>query len=409
MSIYKYVAITKEGKRITGETEADNKETVLNFLQQKDLTIVSVSEKVGVKLNEMLSNDIGGLPLKERLILVKQLATMISAGIPVIQAIDILVQQAERPSLKAKLQDVYKSIESGSSLSEAFRRQPGIFTDIHLSLLAAGEKSANLNEMLLKIADDLEKSNNLRGKIVGALIYPSIIFVALIVVFILMITTMIPQVKDLYKTLGQDQLPAVTQVLVDVGNLFVNPVFLVVLVVLIIAAVASYKYANSTEGGKRFIDRLKLRMPIFGPILKEYEIVQFTRLMSMLMKSGIQIIEVINIVTNSAGNQVYKDILKKSADEVTKGSGLAMAIAKYNEQEAFPLILVRIMSTGEESGKLDQIMQDMSTFYQSELDQVTSNLTKVLEPLIMVIAGGMVAFLAIAVYLPIFQVGQYVQ
>jgi len=409
MGVYRYIAITKEGERITGEREADSKDTVLRFLQDKNFTVVSLNEKVGVQLDKLLSGDVGGMPLKDKLVLVRQLSTMISAGIPIIQAIDILVQQEEKPAMKAKLLNIYKSIESGSSLSEAFRRQPGIFSEIHMSLLQAGEKSANLNEMLLKIADDLEKSNSIRGKIIGAMIYPAIIFIALIGVFVLMITTMIPQVKELYESLGQHQLPAVTQILVDIGNLFTNPFFLVVLVIVIISIIATYRYADTTEKGKRFIDRMKLKIPIFGGIIKKAEIVQFTRLLSMLMKSGIQIIDAITIVRNSSGNKIYKDILTKSIDEVTKGNGLAVSIAKYNEYDAFPIILVRIMSTGEESGKLDQILQDMSVFYQAELDQVTSNLTKIMEPLIMVLAGGMVAFLAIAVYLPIFQVGQYVQ
>ena len=409
MPIYKYEAITKEGQRISGEKEADTKDIILRFLQDRSYTVVSVNEKLGFQFQKILSGDIGGLPLKEKLILVKQLSTMISAGIPIIQAIDILVQQTEKPSLKAQLQNVYKSIEGGTSLSEAFRKQPGLFSEIHLSLLAAGEKSANLNEMLLKIADDLEKSNSIRGKIIGAMIYPAIIFIALIGVFVLMVTTMIPQVRELYKTLGQSELPFVTQVLVDISNWFSNPFIIVLFVALIVAGIATFRYANTTVKGKRAIDKFKLKIPIFGKIIMKYEVVQFTRLLSMLMKSGIQIIDAIQIVTNSAGNQIYKDILAQSIQEVTKGNGLAVSIAKYNEADAFPLILIRIMSTGEESGKLDQILQDMANFYQAELDQVTANLTKIMEPLIMVLAGGMVAFLAIAVYLPIFQVGNFVQ
>jgi type IV pilus assembly protein PilC len=409
MALFKYVAINSNGQRITGEKTVANKDEIVRFLMDKDLTVVSISEKLSLNFNNMFSSDIGGLPLKERLVIVKQLSTMISAGIPIIQALDILVQQSEKPSLKTKMMNVYRSIEAGSTLAESFRKEAGIFTDVHLNLLAAGEKSANLTEMLDRIAEDLEKSRNLRGKIVGALIYPAIIFVVMIVVVILMITTMIPQVKELYLTLGQTELPFVTQILVDIGNLFSNPVAVLFIITILLAAYATFKYANTTVAGKRFIDEVQLKAPIFGSLTRKAEVVQFCRLFSMLMASGVQIIEAIEIVENASGNQIFKDVLNKSRNEITKGVTLSQAITKFNKLEAFPLILIKIISTGEESGKLDHMLRDMGRFYEAELDQAASNLTKSMEPLIMVIAGGMVAFLAIAVYLPMFQVGQFVK
>lgn len=408
MAFFKYVVTTSAGQRIEGEKESPSKDDLVNYLQSQSFTIISISENVGFNLQRVFQSDVGGLPLNDKVVLLKQLSTMVGANIPIIQAIDILIQQTEKKSLKLKLQSIYKSIEAGTSLAEAFKKEGGILSDVHLNLLAAGEQSANLNEMLEKIAIDLEKSKSLRGKITGALIYPAIIFTAIIVVVFLMITVMIPQVKDLYLSLGQTELPAVTQVLVSLGESFNNPASIVVMIVLVISAIGLYKYAYTTPKGAEQIDRIKLKIPIFGQLIQKSEVAQFCRLTAMLAKSGIQIIEAIEIVGNASGNRVFKNIILNSKNEVIKGSTISLALAKYNEKSAFPVVLVRIISTGEESGKLDKILEDMSAFYEGEVQQLADNLTKLMEPLIMVVAGGLVGFLAIAVYLPIFQVGQFV-
>lgn len=409
MAFYKYVVTTSNGQRIEGEKESSSKEDLVAYLQSQSFTIISITENIGVNFNKLFQSDIGGLPLNDKVVLLKQLSTMVGANIPIIQAIDILIQQTEKKALKTKLQNIYKSIEAGTSLAEAFQKEQGILSEVHLNLLAAGEQSANLNEMLDKIAKDLEKTKSLRGKITGALIYPAIIFIAIILVVFLMITVMIPQVKDLYLSLGSDELPPVTQFLVTIGESFNNPFTVIILIITVASLFGLYKYSYATEKGAEFFDRLKLRIPIFGQLIQKSEIAQFCRLTSMLARSGIQIIEAIEIVGNASGNRIIKNIILNSKNEVIKGSTLSLAIAKYNEDRAFPVVLVRIIATGEESGKLDKILEDMSNFYEGEVQQLADNLTKLMEPLIMVIAGGLVGFLAIAVYLPIFQVGQLVE
>lgn len=408
MKLFKYSAITPGGQRIDGEREADNKEDIVRYLQSQNLTVLTISDTLGFDFKKAFNTDIGGIPLNERVVLLKQLSTMIGASIPIIQAIDILVQQTEKESLKEKLQNIYKSIESGNTLSDALKREKGILSEVHINLIQAGEKSANLNEMLDQIADDLEKNKNLRGKIRGAMIYPVIIFITIFVVMAIMITTMIPQVKDLYRSLGQEELPAVTEILVKIGDVLNNPVGLISLLFVVIIGFVVYKYSYSLEKGRLAIDKFKLRIPVFGNLIKKSEVAQFCRLSSMLSKSGIQILEVIQIVSNTSDNAVFKKILNSAREDVLKGNGLSLSIARFNINEAFPIILLRIMATGEESGKLDKVMDDMSEYYQNEVEQIAGNLTKLMEPLIMLIAGGLVAFLAIAVYLPIFQVSQFV-
>lgn len=404
MSEFNYSAITADGKRIKGVRESETKEDVVNYLTTNNLTVISVDEKIGVSLNKLVNIEIGGYPLAEKVVLVKQLSTMISAGIPLIQCIDILAQQAEKDSIKTKLENVYKMIESGITLSEAFRREEGIFSEVQLNLIAAGEKSGNLSEMLQKVSEDLDKSKNLRGKIVGAMIYPAIIFTIMFVVLVIMITFMVPQIKILYSSLGQDELPLVTQILVTIGEILGRPVSLLLTILTVVMIFVIYKYVNSTKAGKILVDRLKLKVPVFGKLITKIELAEFCRILSMLLKSGIPIIDAINIVSRALGNKVFIDAVSSSVDGIKKGESLSLSLAKHNTYGAIPLVLLKIIATGEEAGKLDKVLQDMSEFYDNEVEQITNNLTKLLEPFILVIAGVMVGFLAVAVYLPIYSI-----
>jgi type IV pilus assembly protein PilC len=375
-------------------------------LYEQGLTIVSVVEKIGVDISALAKSDIGGLPLQDKVILTKQLATMSSAGIPLLQSLDILIQQTEKESLKIKLQEVYKSVQGGSALSDAFQKVGGIYNEVQINLIAAGEKSGNLNDILEKVADDLEKNKDLRGKILGAMIYPVIIFGVIIVVLVVMMVFMIPQVKSLYESFGATELPFITQILVNISTFFSNPAVLVGMLVGIIALIILYRYYNSTEAGKFFIDRMKLKIPVFGNLIKKVNLAEFCRLTAMLIQSGMPILDVLQIVGKATNNKVFSDVLYKSHDELIKGSSLALSSAKYNKYQVYPLLLIKIIATGEESGKLDEILSDMGKFYENDVNQITSNLTKLMEPFILIVAGGLVALLAVGIYLPMYQLGQ---
>ncbi|BCX13858.1 MAG: type II secretion system protein F [Candidatus Dojkabacteria bacterium] len=408
---FKYVAINSEGKRIEGNREADSREDVVNFLLNQDLTIVSISENINLDFKKILSSDIGGLPLAEKLVLVKQLSTMISAGIPLLQALDILVQQTEKEALKEKLQKVYEGVESGQTLSKSFAKVGGIFSEVQLSLISAGEQSGNLAEMLLKVTDDLEESKNLRGKIVGALIYPAIILTVLVVVVVVMIVFMVPQIEALYESLNRDdlELPITTRFFIFISNFFRNPFGLIIFLISMFGLYLGFRAYASTPGGRLNVDRFKLKIPVFGKLIIKAELTQFTRVLSMLLQSGIPIIESIKITAEALGNEAFKQTVKASVDGVKKGESLSVSLAKNNKYNVLPLILLKMIATGEESGKLDKVLEDISRFYNAEVKQTTDNLTKLLEPFILLFAGVMVAFLALSIYLPIYQIMNAVQ
>lgn len=402
---FTYVGVTRAGNKIEGKRSANDKNELLGYLNSQGFTVISIRENYGKQFKQIFNRDIGGLPLSEKVLIAKQLSTMISAGLPIIQAMGIILDQQTKPGLKTKFQEIYKKLESGISLSEAFRTADGIFSDVQLNLISAGEKSGNLNEMLLKVSEDLEKSKGLRGKIVGAMIYPAVIFVVLIIVVVVMIVFMVPQVQSLYESFGQKDLPLVTRILVRISEFFASPIFLITFPTLIISSFYAYRSYYKDPKHKVIVDSFKLKIPVFGKLITKINLSEFCRVTSMLIKSGVPIIESIGIVSNAMSNHVFKKIINDAKEDVAKGSAMYLALAKNNTKNGFPEILIKIIATGEESGKLDKVLDDMYKYYNGEVEQITANLTKLLEPFILVLVGGMVAFLAVAIYLPIYQIG----
>ncbi|GAB4284851.1 MAG: type II secretion system F family protein [Candidatus Dojkabacteria bacterium] len=409
MPLYKYTAIKSNGQKVEGSKEAGSREQLLNFLQSQDLTVLTLRESFSVDFKKLLNTEIGGISRTEKVIIAKQLATMISAGIPIIQAIGILANQSLKQNAKEKLSEIYKKIESGFTLSKAFRTVGGFFNEIQLSLIEAGEKSGNLNEMLRKVAEDMDKAKKLRGKIQGAMIYPAIIFLVLVAIIFIMVIFMVPQVEQLYRSLNSEaELPFITNLLVNFADTARSPLFIFGLLFFIFGAIAAYKTFTAKTERKVIVDSLKLKIPIFGSLMQKSQLSEFCRVSAMLIKSGISILDTISIVANSMGNSLYTKILLDSKIDVSKGSSFSLALAKNNIKEAFPAILIRIISTGEEAGEMDRVLNDMHLFYDDEVEQMTSNLTKLLEPFILVIVGGLVALLAVAIYLPIYNIGSLV-
>jgi type IV pilus assembly protein PilC len=408
MAQYTYTVVDQNGNRISKKVESDSKDKLLSFLLSQGYTIVSIHEDFFIDWKRITSTEIGGLPLKDRVLIFKQLSTMISAGVTIIQAIKILVEQAEKVGLKEKLENVYKQIEGGNSLTEALRRSKGLLSEVQINLVDAGEKSGNLTEMLLRVTEDLEKSKKLRGKITGALIYPAIIFIVLIVVIVVMIVFMVPQIKELYASFGATELPFVTALLVSFGEFISNPISVVTIIFGIPVALVGYRFYISDLKRKKGIDAIKLKFPVFGNLIKKIYLAEFCRVTSMLLKSGVSIVDAVSIVATTIPNQVIKQVLVDAQSDILKGVSFAVSIAKNNSKGVIPEILIKVISTAEESGKIDQVLADMGKYYEDEVEQISSNLTKLLEPFILVLVGGFVAFMAVAIYLPIYQVGNLV-
>ncbi|MDD3647995.1 MAG: type II secretion system F family protein [Candidatus Dojkabacteria bacterium] len=395
MAVYEYVAMNKEGKTVRGDYDAQNRTEVVDFLHEKQLVVVHIDEKVGFSFKDISSFQIGGIPLPSKVVFAKQFATMISAGLPLIQALDVLASQEKNPAFKKALDAVTKSVEGGNKLSQAFEKHK-VFSEVELNLIAAGEESGNLVEIMQRVAENLEKQKDFQSKVKGAMIYPAIIMIVMVVVVILLMMFMIPAVSDLYDDFDAE-LPWMTQLLVTISNFFAS--FWWAVVAFFIASVFGIRYYYSTPSGREVIDRILLTIPIIGTLNTKVQLAEFSRLLALLLKSGVSIISAINIVANALSNIHFKNALKTAAKEVEKGTPLAVPISRNDD---FPLVVSHMIATGENTGNLDKVLSDVANYYQTEVDYMTTNLTKTLEPIILVVVGGMVAFLAFAIYGPIY-------
>ncbi|MBN2015738.1 type II secretion system F family protein [Candidatus Dojkabacteria bacterium] len=402
MALYEYVAVESSGKTVKGDYEAKDRNEVVDFLHEKNLVVVHVDEKLKRNLKDIFNIQIGGIPLTNKVVFSKQLATMISAGLPLLQALEVLASQEKNAPFKASLENVIQLVEGGSKLSNAFAKQKGVYTAVELNLISAGEESGNLVEMIQQVADNLEKQKDFQSKVRSAMIYPAIMFVAIIGVVALLMIFMVPAVEDLYEDFG-GELPWVTKAIVAISNFMVS--FWWLLVFIIICGLVAYRYYYSTPSGRQVIHRLILSMPVFGDLNTKIQLAEFGRLLSMLLTSGISIIESLNIVSGALSNVHFKKAVKDATFDVEKGTPLAVPLSK---NEDFPLIVSRIIATGESTGNLDKVLKDLGKYYQTEVDYMTSNLTKLMEPIILFIVGGVVAFLALVVYMPIYNLATIV-
>ncbi|MFQ5492617.1 MAG: type II secretion system F family protein [Candidatus Dojkabacteria bacterium] len=405
MPNYSYKATKQTGEAVAGTRKAENREEVVKFLHDQGLIVISIEQKLGLNIGNLNEIQIGGVPLKEKVIFTRQLATMLSAGLPIAGSLEILIEQTKYAGLRKKLTNVYKDVQSGLPLAASFRKYDVIFNELQLSLIEAGEQSGNLVEIILQIADDLQGSAQIRSRIRGAMIYPAVIFLAIIVVVIVLVVFMIPAVEDLYADLGGGELPAITRALVTISDFFSNPLGLLVTIVVVVASIFGFRGYYSSESGRKVVDKILLRVPVFGNLQSKMQVLQLSRLLRMLIKSGIPIIDALKATANSMSNIHYRIALQYAAQEVAKGSPLAPPLAK---SKIIPLIVVKMIATGEETGSLEKILGDLTQFYSDQVDEITSNLTKLMEPLILLIVGGLVALLAVAVYLPIYNVANIV-
>lgn len=404
MALFKFEVADKQGKVLSGKREAETAKEVADYLHGKDLVVITIEESFDIK--NILGIQIGGVPFKEKVFLIKQLTFMLEAGLPILQALEVLVEQAKYPGLENKLKKVYFDVKGGLPLATSFAKQDVIFDEIQISLIESGEKSGNLVEVMQQIAIDIEKKHKLKSKVKNAMIYPVVIVLTAIVVMIVLVIYMVPAVVELYQDLGaEDKIPLVTRILVSISNFFTSPYGLIVSILVLLGMILGYRILYTSQGGRKLIDKFYLKMPILGVLITNIQVVDMTRMLSMLLKSGIPIIEAMYSTAGALSNIHYSNALLVSSEKVSKGSALSISLAKF---DVIPSIVVKMIATGEDTGSLDKILHDLSSFYENEVNEMTANLTSLIEPLLLLIVGGMVAFLAIAVYFPIYNIAQII-
>lgn len=400
MPIYKWEGKTLKGLIKKGEMEAPSEAAIRIHLRQQNIIptkIVSKGKEIKISL-----------PFKKKVkqrsiaIFTRQLSTMIDAGLPLVQSLEILSSQQENKIFKQILREIREDVEGGSTFAGALKKHPATFTELYTNLVVAGEEGGILDTILTRLANYIEKAEALKKKVKSALVYPStIVGVAIIVVMILMIFV-IPVFETMFKSAGQS-LPLPTLIVLAMSK-FVKKYVLIVIPGLILLIYLLRKYYQ-TESGKTIMDRLLLKFPVFGPLFQKIAVARFARTLGTLVSSGVPILDGLNIVAKTAGNRVVEIAILNARNSIREGETIADPLGRSG---IFPPMVIQMISVGESTGALDSMLSKIADFYEEEVDVSVSNLTSLLEPFLMIFLGVVIGGVVIAMYLPIFQMASAV-
>jgi type IV pilus assembly protein PilC len=383
----------KAGKVVKGELRAGGESIVAASLRRQGIQVTSVKkvrQRGGKKITE-----------KDITIFTRQLAVMMKAGVPLLQAFDIVGRGHANPSVGKLLLDIKTDVETGSSLGQAFRKHPRYFDALFCNLVAAGEAAGILDTLLERLATYKEKILAIKGKIKSALFYPiSIIVVALVVTAVIMIFV-IPVFKDLFKSFGAD-LPGPTLFVMKISDFFTGNWYIIFPGLIGGIWFFFFMWKRSVTM-QRFMDRLALRVPVFGDVIRKASIARWCRTLSTMFAAGVPLVESLDSVAGSAGNYVYYEATKRVQSEVSTGTGLTVAMTNSG---VFPSMVLQMVAIGEESGSLDAMLSKVADFFEQEVDEAVESLSSLMEPMIMVVLGVLIGGIVIAMYLPIFKMGQ---
>ena len=400
MPVFKWEGKTLKGTIKKGEMEAPNEGAIRMHLRQQNI----IPTKIAAKGKEIKISLPFGKKVKQRSIAIftRQLATMIDAGLPLVQSLEILSSQQEHKIFKNILREIREEVEGGSTFAGALKKHPATFNDLYTNLVVAGEEGGILDNILTRLANYIEKAEALKKKVKSALVYPSVIVgVAIIVVMILMIFV-IPVFEQMFEGAGQT-LPLPTLVVVVISK-FVRKYIYIVIPAIILLFYLFKKY-HQTEGGKAVLDRLLLKLPVFGPLFQKIAVARFSRTLGTLVSSGVPILDGLNIVSKTAGNKTIETAIMNARASIREGETIADPLGRSN---IFPPMVIQMIAVGESTGALDSMLSKIAEFYEEEVDVAVTNLTSLLEPLLMIFLGVVIGGVVIAMYLPIFQMASAV-
>ncbi len=396
MERFEYAILDKDGKIVTGVVEAKSRDGAAKSLLDQNLTPIRISQE---KKFDLLAkfNKIGKVPLAELVLFTEELATLVNAGIPLTQSLNILGKQTTNTKLKATIEDLSKEINEGVALSAAMEKHPKAFNRLYVNMVKAGEIGGTLDKELMKLTEQLNKDHELRAKIKGAMTYPVVIVVGMVGAMIYMMLTIIPQLQDMFEELG-GELPAATKVLIFLSDAITK--YGIVTFFVIASIVYAFIYTkNHFVAFRRFLHRIILRIPVVGKLSAKINVTQFASTLGSLLSSGVNVTEALEIVGDSTSNLLFKEAIEDAARKVKNGINIGDALKTHT---IFPVLVTQMIAVGEETGSLDTILAKISEFYGREVDNMTRNLSTLLEPMIMIIIGVCVGFMMVAIITPIY-------
>jgi type IV pilus assembly protein PilC len=395
-TIFQWSGKTAKGTIESGEMTAASKDDVIAQLRRRNIVATVVNEKT--KKPGGISFGGGRVKDKDIVVFTRQFATMIDAGLPLVQALDILSSQVESKTLSKTLQQVKADVESGATYADALKKHPRVFTELYVNMVAAGEAGGILDTILNRLAAYIEKAMKLKKKVKGAMVYPAVVSTIAVAVIAVIMIFVVPTFTQMFASLG-GTLPLPTRMVVGLSHFIAGPGGIITLG-LAVAFVIAIVQIRRTEKGKHAIDKILLKLPIFGNLLNKVAVAKFTRTLGTLVSSGVPILDGLEITAKTSGNKVIEYAIMDVRRGVVGGKTLAEPITKA---KVFPPMVTHMIAVGESTGALDAMLSKIADFYDDEVDAVASNLTAMMEPILMVFLGGSVGFIVIAMYLPIFR------
>lgn len=380
-----------------GAVEAVNEEVVANLLSDKGLSIISIEKRDTLGMHRYRLTFLRSVKSKQLVVFFRQFSVMVQANLPIIKSLRILIKQTENKRLKEAIVGITSEIEGGSRLSDAMANYPEIFTDFFVNLIKSGETSGRLAEVMEYIAEQQEKDYELQSQIKGAMIYPVFILSGLVIVAGVVMTFVIPQITGILIDSGVT-LPLTTRILIGTSDFLRNWWWQMILA--LVALIVILSISLNTRRGKFFIDRLKLKIPIFGAIFKDIYVVRITRSFHTLLKGGVPVAQSLEVVKQVVGNRVFEDILDETIRQVDEGNSIVDSLIGKKEM---PIMVSQMISVGEESGGLERVLEELSKFYSREIDNYVRNLSVLIEPVVMVLLGIAVGVFVAAVIMPMWQ------
>lgn len=397
MPVFTYDAKTADGKRLRGTVRAPDRKQAQSELQRKNITVVTVKELKPKK-------DIFGKPiqakasLKDITMMTRQLSTMIGAGLTLIESLETLYEQAKEPAIKLALDDIIERVRAGSDLSSALANHPKVFSRIYVNMVKAAEVSGQLDVILGRLAEYLEEMESLKREVKGAIMYPIFSLSLILLITCGLVVFVIPQFKGMFKQMGLEKLPVLTEIMLAIGD-FAQEYFFY-LAGGLVAAILAIRFYTRTKGGQRIWHIFLFNLPIFGELMRKVAISRFTRTLGTLLESGVNMLQSLEIVAGVAGNRIIEEATLYARDQISRGKQLS---GPMGEHKVFPPLLIRMVGVGEKTGQLEGLLRKVSEFYDHEVRTTVKALTSVLEPILISIMGLVVGTIVVAIFLPILE------
>lgn len=401
MSKYLYTAKNAEGKPRSGEIDAKNERDLAFQLRSEGYIVTSIErlEDPDGKPHINILDRLQGVSLKEKLFFTRNLSVMISSGLTIARALSNLEVQTKNKHFKVVLNNVYKDVQKGLALSDALAKYPAIFNDLFVNMIRVGEVGGTLEDSLDIVTIQMEKEHELRSKVRGAMIYPAVIVFAMAGVGVIMLTYILPQILGVFGDMDVE-LPAATQFIIGISEALQNHGLLIACSFIFIGV--GLKLLSSTDTGKRWASFMLLKTPILKNIVIKVNCARFARIYGSLLHSGVSVVDSLGIVANTLTNTYFKEAILEGRNKIQRGIDLSTVIAEY--PDIFPVIVAQMISVGEETGKTEDMMVKLAEFYEEEVNQITKNLSSIIEPVLMLVIGGAVGFFAVAMLQPMYSV-----